>query len=260
MDIVKQLETFRSQMSAREKETTDRILNNLKPLANDSAKEAAETYKTSTATLVRLAKRIGLSGYSELSFQTKQFIDKNAHRKETTIQDNQLVDITKGFNEAITNIATKDNSDKLEQLAEKIHNSERTFVIGFGYTGLVADYLKYMFLSFGKSLNSFDNMIMVKHVYQVLQPGDLVIVFSVSGSVKQYKELFAKCKKINAYLVIVTMNSGLEVLNQAKLSFVLPTVSIINSNFKVQSVDSQPVFWVFASALMRLYQDKYLAK
>lgn len=260
MDIVKQLETFRSQMSARERETTDRILSNLKPLANDSAKEAAETYKTSTATLVRLAKRIGLSGYSELSFQTKQFIDKNVHRKENVKQDNKLIDITKGFNEAITNIATKDNSDKLETLIEKIHDSERTFVIGFGYTGLVADYLKYMFLSFGKALNCFDSMAMVKHIYQVLQPGDVVIVFSVSGSVKQYKELYAKCKKVNAYLVIVTMNSGLDVLKQAKLSFVLPTVSVINNNFKVQSVDSQPVFWVFASALTWLYQDNYLVE
>ena len=72
--------------------------------------------------------------------------------------------------------------------------------------------------------------------------------------------MYTKCKKIDAYLVIVTMNSGLDVLKQAKLSFVLPTVSVINNNFKVQSVDSQPVFWVFASALTRLYQDKYLTE
>lgn len=257
MNIVKQLETFRSQMSSREKETTDRILDNLLPLANDSAKEAAKTYKTSTTTLVRLAKRIGLSGYSELSFQTKQFINRASDEDNCNNPDNELKNITDGFNKAVKEIASGDNNDNLKKLAKKIHESQRTFVIGFGYTGLVADYLKYMFLSLGKSLNCFDDVTMVKYVYRVLQSDDLVIIFSASGSIEQYGELYKRCKDISVNLVIITMNSSLNILKQANLSFVLPPVSVISSQFKVQSVDSQPIFWIFASSLARIYQNMF---
>lgn len=70
-------------------------------------------------------------------------------------------------------------------------------------------------------------------------------------------ENYIKCKNIGVDLVIVTMNSSLNPLEQADIGFVLIPVSVISSQFKVQSVDSQPIFWIFASSLARIYQNMY---
>ncbi|KJY57806.1 MurR/RpiR family transcriptional regulator [Lactobacillus melliventris] len=260
MDIVNQLETFHSKMSTKEREATEKILKNLKPLASSSAKEAAFIYGTSTTTLVRLAKRIGLSGYSEFSFQTKLYLQNNASKEEASDSSNELSKVTNGFCKSISKIPTNSNNEKIIQLAKEIHDAKRTFFIGYGYTGLVTDYLKFMFLTLGKTPIIYDDVSMINHVDQSLKKGDLVIVFSVSGSLKQYKKIYKKCKQENILLTIVTMNPNLNILKDISLNFILPTVSTVNENLQVQSIDPQPIFWIFASALTRIYKNIFSTK
>lgn len=260
MDIVKLLESFYSQMSNKEKQTTNQILNNLEPLAKCSVKDAAKIYKTSAATLVRLAKKIGLSGYSELSFQTKQFIKKKKNVFSIKKNKNNLLKITQSFSEAINDIATDENENNLEKLVNKIYESRSIYIIGFGYTGLVANYLKFMFLSFGKAINCFDDVTMIKHIERIIDTNDLVIIFSASGSKNEYSTIYKKCKEKNISISIVTMNANLKNLKDADYGFVLPTVSLVTNQMKVQAIDSQPVFWIFASCIIQLYKSHFPLK
>lgn len=256
MDIIKQLESFYSGMTVSEKNITDQILNNLKPLAYDSAKEAATVYQTSPATLVRLAKHIGLSGYSELSFQTKVFLEKDQKKFIKKDNPNDLSYFTNAFNNAISKLNNAELQSNLEKLAKSLQKANRIFAIGIGHSGLAAEYLKYLFMRQKLAINTINDQPQITYLDKIIRSEDLVIVITASGSEKIYQKIYKRCLKKDVVLAIITMNPNTPIFEKADIQCSLPTVSSVNSNYQVLSMDSRSIFFIVISLLQQIYLDQ----
>lgn len=252
MDLTSLLESYYSKMTVKERAVTDKLLENLEPLISLSAKDAANYYQTSPATLVRLAQHVGLSGYSELSIEAKNFFNSRKE-KSSTAKNNAFRSMITSFEEAIKAIDYENNEKNLTYIAKEMTSAKRIFALGVGHTGLAADYLKYLFLRENLIIISANDQPTVGAIDRVIVPGDFVIIFSATGSENIYHKIYKKCQKENIKFALITMNPNTKYFEIADYTCVLPTVSVINNN-SVSSMDSRPLFFVLMSCLESLYK------
>lgn len=257
MNIVELLETFYVQMTKTEKKITKRILSDLAPLSVKSAKDASEYYKTSPATLIRIAKRIGLSGYSEFSFQAKQYINSQQKQTQSIRKDFRLKEDLTAFTNAIDQIKIAKNDQALHDLTKSIRNANRIIAVGTGHTGLAADYLKYLFLEDGITIDIYtESMVNYLNVPNLIKPGDLVIIFSASGSMSSYEFLYKRIIQKDVTGALLTMNSNNPYLDKIDITCVLPNVFSLEDNSKIVTIDSRPMFFILISCLKEIFDKE----
>lgn len=259
MDIIRQIELYYANMTKSERHAADEIMKNMEPLAKDSAKKAAELYDTSTTTLVRLSKRLGFSGYSELSFQMKIYLKSNIKiQKKEPNQSLRIGELISSFKEAFDSMVTSEIDSQLSQFAEELRQANRVIAVGIGHSGLAAEHLKYLMLSKGIMVDTVTDSVLVNRLPTLIKKNDLVVIFSSSADQDLYGGIFNRASKSDVSLILITMNPNSRALKQADIGILVPTVH--GTDWKTNSIkyiDSRPVFYVLISCLTRVYDDKF---
>lgn len=259
MDIIRQIELYYANMTKSERHAADEIMKNMEPLANDSAKNAANFYDTSITTLVRLSKRLGFSGYSEFSFQMKTYLKNSIKtQKKETSNSLRIGELISSFQEAFNSIVTPKIDTQLEHFARNLHKATRVIAIGIGHSGLAAEHLKYLMLSKGIMINTVTDSVLVDKLPSLIKKDDLVVIFSSSADQELYGDIFDRTLRNDVRLALITMNPNAKFLKQADIGILVPTVH--DTDWKTNSIkyiDSRPVFYVLISCLTRIYDDKF---
>ncbi len=259
MDIINQLELFYANMTKSERHAAEMIMKNMTPLAELPIKQAATAYSTSSTTLVRLAKRIGLSGYSEFSFQIKNYI--TAHQinpTDTQSGSAHMERLMQSFIDAFKEMISPEIESGVDLLARSMHDAKRIIAVGIGHSGLAAEHLKYLMLGHGLLVDTIVDEVLVNRLPPLIKSGDLIIVFSSSASIDTYRETFKRATKKDVTLALVTMNPNAPVLTKADVSIVVPMVHSTDASMtEVKYIDSRPIFYVLVSCLTRYYSDEY---
>lgn len=259
MDIIKQIEMYYANMTKSERHAADVILANMEPLATDSVKNAAQKYKTSPTTLVRLSKRLEFTGYSEFSFQVKNY--SKIHKTDSSMINSNaphMSPLIQSFINSFSEMINPTIENGVNSLAVAMKNAKRIVAVGIGHSGLAAEHLKYLMLSSGLLVNTVTDEVLVKSTAPMIKNGDLIVIFSASGGKDTYKEIFNKAHEKKAKLALITMNPSAKGLINSSISLVVPTVHSINtSKTGIRYIDSRPVFYVLVSCLVRYYNDAF---
>ncbi len=159
----------------------------------------------SKTTVLRFAKRIGLSGYSELKLLLK--LDNGMEQATTS----QIDTIQKGYNKYIDGIKKKN----LSAIIREIHFAKNVYIHARGAVQRsVADELYRSFLPLNKLFFRIKTIGETHHYVQNITKGDVVVILSYSGESEESIQ-FAKMLKLKGAKVIAvtaTKNNTLQQL------------------------------------------------
>lgn len=180
MRIEELLNTHYERFTESEKYVCHYLSNHYEECTRKTVEAFASECNVSKALLVRFAKKIGLSGYSELKARIKIELQERDGSVEGLLQT-----MTDSYHKMMDDFMHKD----LSGLFRKLHSAERVFVYGSGSSqARAASEMKRIFLPV-KGVMNLHGHDLIYALQKNASPNDLVIIISLSGESDMVVEL-----------------------------------------------------------------------
>ncbi len=180
-----------------------------------SITQVAEDNYVSTSFIIKMCKRLGFSGYSELLFSLKQKVRENAIAEPSSklggLIDNYTPELVDGFCRALASCRTK-----------------QLFVVGAGFADFVADYIVQRLGVSGFIVSSrvhfYDYMLFrddrEKHIHSNVEPS-LIIAISQSGESEAVVQDVERAKQNGFEVALFTKKTSSTIADIAEHVFVV---------------------------------------
>ena len=211
--------------------------------------QLAEYLKVSTASIMRFAKKLGYSGYSELRFDYM----KSAHTgtgQDSDLNNNDLQQYTRLTIESLERMSSMDETIFIS-LAKEIKKHKKIYAIGSGKSGLVAEYMRYSFIRLGKSIETATESVMIRDIPKGADRDDLIIFFSEkAGSASNILREFIRDVQSDskAKIIIITCNPKSIYEKLVSSVIVIPDVDT-----KQEGIRSHSLMLCFVDILLAYY-------
>jgi RpiR family transcriptional regulator, glv operon transcriptional regulator len=198
------------------------LLNHTDDIPKMNINQLAKNSLTSKSSVLRLAQKLGFSGFTEL----KNFLKWGNFFSENPITHSELGDlISESINKTIENF----KSMNLDNIHQAIDESEHIYLIGTGLSQQsMAAQMQRIFLGLGKEMQVLP-IGMQTTLYQIMiermGEKDLLIVFSGSGNNPVLKEELTTPILKNVKILGITSNGNSWLANQSTYS--------IKANFNI---------------------------
>ncbi|MBR3978818.1 MAG: MurR/RpiR family transcriptional regulator [Oscillospiraceae bacterium] len=191
-----------------ERKIADWLLAHPAELISLSISEVASVCGCGDATVIRFAKRLGLSGYQELKINVAREMGGNltgnlAFSPEDTVMDvynKHIADIKITLDETRAYL----NPTAMEQSAEALRNARSISIIGLGNSAPIAQDAAHKFLRAGLPASAYSDNHMQMIVTSHLGPGDVVMAISHSGSSVDIVSALERAKANGATTICIT--------------------------------------------------------
>lgn len=206
--LVKIRSVYDSLKSA-EKKAADLLLEKPRFFSEVSIVEAAEDGGCSEATLVRLARKLGYGGYTELKVHLGQKSEPNSINLYAEISAEDTYDevVKKVFQasiQALTDTLNVLNKDEYKKAVEAVLSANKIVFCGVGDAANVAQSGYQKFIRIGVNVQvSADPDIQLITASHLIK-GDVLIVISHSGKTKSIIELVKYAKVTGATVISIT--------------------------------------------------------
>lgn len=243
-EILLRVFQMKDEMPKKEKAVADALLRNPNALISRSITEYAQFITSSTATITRFCRRIGLSGFSELRLS----IAKNLSNEKYEIGEipesvdlsklNSTSDIMEGV---ITNAISSINQlheiitqESIERAAALITSCRHVMLCGVGASALVARDLHQKLVRLGILSHFEEDLDLEKVQLASFNANDVVIAFSYSGNKAEVKELVKLAKAKEANIISVTKLGNTPIAQMADINLtVAPTEALVREGATV---------------------------
>lgn len=213
----------------------DYILANPDKLKQCSSQELASILNISQSSIVKFAQRLGFKGFTNLKMalieewgqQSKQNAESEQHlHNDINVHDTPSVIAEKLFRakqQALRMTTDSVNLAQLESVVAEIKAARRVQIMGMGGSSLVAKDLAYKLMKIGYPvMNEMDSHVQMT-VAQSLGEGDVQIVISYSGALKEIFIAAQAAQEKGAKIIAIT---SLQESPLRKLAdFVLDTIA-----------------------------------
>lgn len=169
----------------------------------------AERNDASDAMIVKLAKKLGFSGYRELKHTLTSYSRSSVaglHR-EINPADDARVSVSKVFNTAIQSLqetlAVLD-FDALERTAEALSLAAQRNFYGAGGSGIVAQDASHKFLRIGLPCSAYSDAHMMAMSSAIMKKGDVAVGISYGGETRIVIEALRLAKSNGATVLAIT--------------------------------------------------------
>jgi len=216
-------------LNPAERAVADYILANPEKVLYCSISELSANTGTSDATVIRLCRLLGYSGYQELKITlAREKIPPIRNIHENISPDDDITTaVGKAFRaniQAISDTLSVLNMSDLEKAADILVQANSVSVYGLGTSGLAAQNAYYKLFRAGIRANVFpDSHVQAMSTAQ-LGPNDAAIAISHSGSTKELVRIADLCKERGATVICITNHSRSPLAKRADL--VLLTASL----------------------------------
>lgn len=162
------------------------VLDNGERLRDMSIGEVAELSGVSAAMVVKVAKKLGFSGFRELKASLSAYYLSPAAglHEEIDADDDAATSVSKVFSTAIQalreTLAVVD-IEKLELAAEALYLARRRNLYGVGGSGIVAEDAGHKLLRIGLESSAYSDAHLMAMSAAVLGPGDVALGVTFSG-------------------------------------------------------------------------------
>lgn len=190
---------------------------NKKSLLDMSVQAVADANFVSTATVIRLAKKLGYSGFSELKFQIREELRKQSEvNKSLTFES--IVD------EHIDNILnTRDliNKSLILDVVNKMNKADNIHFFGKGLTNSITSYYSKILFTLGINNYIYEDTHIAYLAAEKMNKKDLVFIVSLSGNTNQAIRMAQIAKSRKATIISITSNTSntLSTLSDVQLTF-----------------------------------------
>ncbi|WP_174497604.1 MurR/RpiR family transcriptional regulator [Salirhabdus euzebyi] len=213
------VETY-NKLSDSERYLLEHINNHIEDIPEMSIVKLSEKASVSTATIVRLMKKIGYDGFTSFKYSIRD-------KLKLSEKDNDLMDnidtkikhaIKKNEHEVMRTIEML-NVGNIEDAIQKIHDAEKIYVFARGFSEMIGTEITMKLQLIGKNceLHNDPNIIRIKS--QRLKARELAIFVSLNGETEELVEAGKnfKIKKISSITLTTRMDSTLANLSEIVL-------------------------------------------
>lgn len=212
-----------------------------------SIQELAKHNYTSTATILRLCKKLGLDGYSELKYLLKNTSIKNAQPDLTRHSEKEIV---RQRLETIENTSRLFDYDQLERLSQWLIGSKKVHLYAGGLSAPVLEYMQRFLLSSGRSCFFYHTAPLGYRAAGKMSENDLMIIASASGATPSVIRIAQIAKNSKATVVSITNLDSNPLSQLADLRFF---TFIENRDFFGTDIKSRSPLFFIVNAILECY-------
>lgn len=213
---------------------------------------ASET-KTSKAAIIRFCKKIGYSGFAEFKFELSRFMISGTYDETTKENVDLIKSITSLYGGFLRQFHDHIQMDDVSKFVHEIKKAKRVKIIGNNRTGLSAMQMRYRMSKIGFDAEAITDMALVRSIQDIVQPGDLIILFTVYAKSTVYTQFIDAIQGTGAKLVLITVTEKSSYEKYSDLSFVLPCISRASTT---SFLDDQALFFVFIEIVLAKLADE----
>jgi len=208
------------------------IINNMETATFVSLDELSKKVGVSDATLIRFARELGFDGYQDLREAMVDFIRGiiyPARKLSVTVKPKDIPTlefIQKMDFEFIKSTFDSIDREAFNQLIQLIISSKRVFVMGWGLSSFLAEYLVFQLqrLTYEAYAIIRERRPLLERMLQ-LKKGDVLIVFDILLYSQEVLEAieYLHANKIDVNLVTITNDSTAQIVQFAEYNFFIDT-------------------------------------
>ncbi|SFH86427.1 MurR/RpiR family transcriptional regulator [Pisciglobus halotolerans] len=246
MDLEARVNHHYSELNENDMDIVSYILKNKRSVENMTITSLAKLTLTSKSSILRLAKKLGYSGYSEFKYDLRNQLKKDKNEEIsvsfTDLQDNEIENTKKLFKQT-----------ELEPILEELHGAKRIFCYGTGWgqRDVLSNFNRCLIPlnKFPVLLSSLTEFEMVSHT---ITEEDLLIVVSLSGDIKEAKDVMQALEIRNIPILSITdlRNNGYASLATYNLYF-----QVNSFDYKEEEIVSLLPIYIATDLLYRKYTE-----
>lgn len=214
MGVLIKIRSMLNDLTSTEKRVAEYILAKPEEIKSLNTYEVAEITKTSQATVVRFAKKMGFKGFPDFKLTLSQDLGNRMAESHVNIiheeikPDDDFETIGKKVaNENITAINdTYDITDfeELEKAVIALAEAEKIMIVGVGFSGVVAKDFYYKLLELGKTpMIETDNHMQLTCL-STMGEKDILFIISHSGKTVEMYNIAKIAKSKNIKIIAMT--------------------------------------------------------
>lgn len=181
-------------LSETERYLLNYIHQHLEDISTLSIVTLSERANVSTATIVRLMKKIGYNGYTSFKYRLKQekkMTDASDQLKN--IDEDIKLAIRKNEEEVLKTIQLQ-SIGKIEDAVQKIHNADKIYIFGRGFSEMIAKEMTIKLQLIGKTCEVHDDPNIIRLKSRDIEKSELAIFVSLNG---ETAELVEACQNLS---------------------------------------------------------------
>lgn len=205
------INSYYNSLPKTEKKIAIFILKNFNDFNNLNMTDIAQELNVSESTIVRFIKRIGYSGFKEFKIYWDIFKSKEISKDNFEEFSDETLDI-----QAILRANIKSNANNLNiipdfidytvlnQIAECLVKYNKIFIIGAGYSGIIANYLYHLLFTTGKDVSVSNDSFGTQQFTYKVDKKSFVFVISQKGRFTETVKFVNLAKKRGAITSCLT--------------------------------------------------------
>lgn len=222
------------------------ILNNPYAFARGTIEDSINEIGASKPAMIRFAKKLGYSGYSEFKYDVAKFIISESYNNTEGKKDTPIQQITDTYCQFISQMNETIDIDTLTKVANAISKARKTKIFAVNRTALSAKQLQLRALKIGYDIDCVEDRIAMADVINTLNEKDVCILFTIKNNSKIYENIINTLETRGVTTVLVTMTPTLSIIPKCKYVIYLPQVNRGYAKF----IDEQALYFVFVEILL----------
>lgn len=198
-----------ARLRRSEQKVADYILSEPARVVYSAVTEVAHRSGVSDATVIRLCRALGFSGFQELKIAlSRELVAPERHIHQDIRPDDDLpTAVRKAYRanqQALEDTLANLDIEALKRVIDRIRSARRIHLYGSGTSGLAVLDAHYKLLRIGIESSPFVDVHLRASAPALLGSGDVVIAFSHSGSTRDVVDAVAAARAAGAWIVAVT--------------------------------------------------------
>ncbi|MBD1380534.1 MurR/RpiR family transcriptional regulator [Metabacillus arenae] len=186
--------TTYSSLSESERYLLEYIHQHLEEIATMSIVTLSERATVSTATIVRLMKKIGYNGYTSFKYRLKQDKQMIDYEDQLGNIDEDIKQAIKKNEEEVLKTIQLQSIGQIEDAVQKIHDAEKIYIFGRGFSEMIAKEMMVKLQVMGKTCENHDDPNIIRIKSRKMEKNELAIFISLQG---ETQELVEACQNLN---------------------------------------------------------------
>lgn len=237
-------------LTSNEEDVLQYIFSNKDKVIKMNINQLAQNTYVSTATILRLCKKLNLQGFNDLKFKIKSDSLSDNNISSNTVETDDIISSNiNNLKHTISNL----NLDDLNLIVDCLCSDKNIHIFGRGLTQMPLEYFYNILLSLNRPCTFYIDPPLLYRDASRMNTDDLLIIGSSGGSTVPIVKSAALSKANSATVVAITSNPNSELSQIANIVLHGETE---NKNFYGIDINSRLSIQFIVEAILELYINR----
>ncbi len=211
------------RLSRAEKQVAEWVLAHPRQVTESTVAEVARACATSEPSVIRFCRRMGLSGFRELTIRLTEALsrpDSLVHRDVSAADStaDATVKVVEAAIQSLVDLRSQLSRMPFERVVASMATSQQFLFAGLGASGHVASDASHKFFRLGKPCNALTDTPSIRQFGAIAGNRDVFILISKNGDAPVLREAARRARDNGAFVIAVT-NPGSDLAASASSVF-----------------------------------------